>query len=67
VEGEISIEFENGRSAEFDEMVVLDLENGNWLRCVRKESSSRQGFPEITKYYRFEDDIDRIEIRPATE
>jgi hypothetical protein len=64
MEGNISIELGDGRCVEFDEIVILDLENENWIRCVRHEPSSRQDFPETTKYYHFENDVEHIEIRP---
>jgi hypothetical protein len=58
--GEITIDLWDGRRITVDEVVVLERENGEWLRCVRNESSRRMGFPETTTYYHLARDVDRI-------
>jgi hypothetical protein len=64
--GTIIVELQNGRRLAFDEVVVLDRENGRWLRCVRAEPSSRENLPKTTKYYHFASDVDQVHWRTAT-
>lgn len=58
--GTITIELENGRRLEFDEIAVLERENGRWLRCIRVKPSSREHLPVTTKYYHLESEVERI-------
>jgi hypothetical protein len=64
--GEITIDLRNGCSEEFAEMVVVGQDE-EWIRCVKNKESSRQGFPQTTKYYNLEDDVTRIVIEPDLE
>ena len=64
--GNIIVELQNGRRLTFDEVVVLNRENGTWLRCVRAEPSSRENLPETTKYHHFASDVDQIRWRTPT-
>lgn len=47
--GEITIDLQDGRREEFIEMVALEQNDGEWIRCVKDESSLRQRFSETTK------------------
>ena len=60
--GEITIDLQDGQCEEFVEMVVLEQNDGEWIRCVKDESSPRQRFSETTKYYNLEDDVARIVV-----
>ena len=64
--GNIIVELQTGRRLTFDEVVVLDRENGTWLRCVRAEPSSRENLPETTKYYHLASDVDQVRWQTPT-
>jgi hypothetical protein len=62
--GEITISLHDGRCLTFDEVMVIEHDKGEWLRCVRNDPSRRQQFPETTKYYHLARDVDRIVVAP---
>lgn len=64
--GDIIVELQTGRHLTFDEVVVLERENGRWLRCVRAEPSSRESLQETTKYYHLASDVDQVRRRTPT-
>jgi hypothetical protein len=64
---EITIDLRDGRRVTFDEVVVVERDNGEWLRCVKDEPSSRQKFPETTKYYHLAGDVERMVVEPDGE
>lgn len=60
--GEFTVDLRDGRSVPFDEIVVLERKNGQWIRCIRDEPSPRENLPETTKYYHIDTDVERIVI-----
>ncbi|AGB39067.1 hypothetical protein [Natronococcus occultus] len=63
--GEFTVDLRDGQSVSFDEIVVLERNNGKWIRCVRDGPSPRENLPETTKYYHLDIDVERIVIEPG--
>ncbi|NKE36691.1 hypothetical protein GWG54_12860 [Natronococcus sp. JC468] len=57
----ITVGLTDGREIAVDELTMLEMDNGTWLRCVRAEPSRRMAFDETTTYYRLETDVEYIE------